>query len=119
MTQYKIAVALDYDRYEILKRRKDGKWLHKPELRVCREHTNEGDYAIVSGEWIGLGSPEYQSFLQAIEQRRHAIITVSDDGEIWMNVETQDEDGEDGVFQYILGWNFNILKWGDSNQLLV
>lgn len=117
--EYKIAVALDYNQYQALKRRKDGKWLHNPELRVCREHTHEGDYAIVSGEWIGLGDPEYESFLRAIEQRRHALVSVSDDGEIWLDVETKDEDGEDETFQYILGWNFNILKWGESSELIV
>lgn len=119
MVEYKIAVALEKTRYDDLKSRIDGRWLTKPELKTRLETTPDDDYVIVTGEWIGLGNSEYQDFLRAIEEQRHAIATISDEGEIWMNVVTEDADGSDEAFSYILGWSATLCLWQETDQILV
>lgn len=119
MTEYKIAVALEEKRCHALKARIHGRWLTKPELKTRLETTPDDNYVIVTGEWIGLGDPEYADFLRAIENQRHAIVTISDEGEIWLNVVTEDADGCDEAFSYILGWSASICLWEDTSQMLV
>ena len=119
MTEYKIAVALEQKRYTELKSMYNGRWLNKPELKTVFEITPDDTYVIVTGSWIGLGDSSYQDFLRSIEAQRHALITISDEGEIFLNVETEDEDGSDEAFSYILGWNANICLWENTDQIIV
>lgn len=116
MKEYKIAVALTVEKYNAL--RPTSPWLDSPDLITKTVETPDDNYVVITGDWVQLGD-DYTDFLRKIESQRHAILTISNEGEIWRDVETDDENGCDGVFEEIFGWTASICLWEDPSQTLV
>lgn len=70
--------------------------------------------------WDWEPDPEkWDALMRFLEHRRHAIMEIREDGQIWRDVETRDEFGCDGVFEEILSWTASICLWQDTAQIIV
>ncbi len=123
MLDYKIALALNAETVEKLKKGEDKDIILEREQKgmirtVC---TPDGDYKILLWDW----EPDmrlddrYTHLLQSIENIRHALVEINDEGDIFYNVEQEDEDGIDGVFEDILGYRTQITLWGDPDNVIL
>ena len=75
-------------------------------------------YVILIGDWVELGD-DYEAVLRVIESTRHGILSISEEGEIWRDVETCDKDGCDENFDEMFGWTAHICLWQDTSQTLI
>lgn len=116
MKEFKIAVALTEEQYNTMKPKCS--WLENSELTTKKLETPDDNYVIITGDWIQLGD-DYEEFVREVERQRHAILTISDEGEIWKDVESEDENGCDEIFEEIFGWTASICLWEDPSQTLV
>ena len=55
--------------------------------------------------------------LRKLESFRHALITISEEGEIWKDIEDSDSRGTDEEFYEVLSWNADICFWEDGAVL--
>lgn len=123
MLDYKIALALTAETVEELKKGEDRDIITEREDsgNVRTIETPDGDYKILLWDWKSdmRMNDAYNHLLNSIECIRHALIEITEDGSIWRDVETEDADGCDEIFEEILGWKADIVLWNDPNDVLI
>lgn len=73
--------------------------------------TPDNKYICLYWDSICWGMPETIPLVVKLEFMRHSLIAISEDGEIWTDIETCDENGTDEEFHEILSWDADILCW--------
>lgn len=127
----KIAVAIDSATREEILHHKDvplwlergndvAPWLLKLETsgHYRRVSTPDEQYHIYKWDWEEPDPEMYLAFKTLIESRKHSILEISEDGNIWTDVETSDRLGCDEEFEEILGWTADIILWNNSADSL-
>ena len=121
MKEYKLALALDSRTLKELldKGFRDffGEREQKGMFRMV--DTPDEQYKVFLWDWETPDHDTWLDLLRHLEHRRHALIQISEEGEIWKDIETDDEFGCDGVFEEIFGWTASICLWQDASQIIV
>jgi len=117
---HKIAIALAPRHYKQFLKKREGRFLKHPSLSTQTVPTHDDNYTIIAGE---IEEPEnltaWADLLRLLEKKRHSVIVISEDGGVWTDVETDDDEGCDEVFSEILGWSAHICLWQDVDQKIV
>ena len=80
---------------------------------IRRLDTPDECYVVYFWDWEEPDEDVYNEFLDVIEKMRHARIEITEDGNLFQDIETDDEEGCDGEFEYLLSWRFMIDFGGD------
>lgn len=78
--------------------------------------TPDTKYHIYLWDWEKPDMEKYGGFKKILNHRRHSIIEISEDGNIFRDVKTSDIYGCDEEFEEILGWTADIVLWNDSSK---
>ena len=118
---YKRALALDERTYlELLDKGFVRLFHERATKNMCREVKTQDGMVYKVFLWDWEPDPEkWDDLMRFLEHRRHALIQISEEGEIWKDIETDDEFGCDGVFEEIFGWTASICLWQDASQIIV
>lgn len=123
MLDYKIALALTAEKVEELKKGKNHDIIAERENsdNVRTITTPDGNYKILLWDWESdmRMNDDYNQLLKSIEGTRHALIEITEDGNIFRNIETEDAEGCDEIFEEILGWKTEIVLWNDPEDVLI
>lgn len=122
MTDSKTAIAIDERTYREILDSKDGKadvlTAKVQEGSFRKIETPDTTYIVFLWDWScpDMDDDKYRELLSFLETRRHSIVSIREDGEIFSDIETEDEFGEDSAFETILGWTANIVLWSDASS---
>lgn len=123
MLDYKIALALTEHTVACLKEGEDRDIIidREKKNKIRTIETPDGNYKILTWDWEpdARMNDAYTHLLETIKSVRHALIEITEDGNIFTDIEPEDNDGYDGVFEDILGWNTQIVLWNDPDDVLV
>lgn len=62
---------------------------------------------------------QYAMFRYALNDRRHTIIELTEDGNVIPDVKTYDKWGCDEEFSYILNFKVQIFLWDDEDDIIL
>lgn len=121
MKEYKLALALDGRTLNELLDKGFHDFFRERERKGMFRMVNTPDeqYKVFLWDWETPDPDKWEDLLRHLEHRRHALIQISEEGEIWKDIETDDEFGCDGVFEEIFGWTASICLWQDASQIIV
>lgn len=110
---YEVALAIDARDVDVLIKDINKIGGYKEYL----EETPDDTYVIYHWDYIQWDSDDVESLLRKLESMRHALVTISEDFEIWRDIETSDQWGTDEQFYELLDITAKIKIWGDSETL--
>lgn len=114
---YKVALAIDGADYEFLKDEVDA-INDLTAIDIKRSVTTpDNTYVCVYWDCICWDNKQVRPLLAKLETIRHALITISEEGELWSDIETCDERGTDEEFCQILSWTSDICFWEEGAAL--
>lgn len=110
MKQYKVALAVWSETY--LNDRSLAEMIGnlKPDTRKT-VNTPDELYLVFYWDMVPWYGDDVDALCHKLECVRHCLITISEEGDIFKNVETCDKDGCDEEFEEILSWDANIFVW--------
>ena len=88
---------------------------------IRQVETPDDTYIIMYWDWENPDDERDQwiKMLTYLEHRRHARIEITEDGDIFTDIETEDEFGCDEVFNEILGWKAEICLWQNTDDIII
>ena len=114
---YKVALAVDAVDYWIIEKDIDAiENITKADLHESVV-TPDNTYLCVYWDDICWDMMQVRPLLKKLESFRHALITISEEGEIWKDIEESDSRGTDEEFQEVLSWNADICFWDNGAPL--
>lgn len=80
------------------------------ERKSCMATCENADekYVVYYWDWEYIDPEHYDELKKLVRRIRHALIEVSEDGNIFSSIETDDDEGCDGCFEDILSWRVEI-----------
>ena len=80
--------------------------------------TPDETYIVLYWDDIPVGTEEVNEFLKFVQNIRHSVLMIREDGNIIKDVQTDDDRGCDGEFEEILNWTAHITVWGAADDVL-
>lgn len=110
---YKIALAIDLNDQKQIENAL-GNVVPAPDFER-RYVTVDNTYCIYYWDDIDWNRANIEPLLRKLESMRHALITISEDGEIWHEAEDTDAYGVDEQFNELLSWRTSICLWDGAD----
>ena len=88
-----------------------------PAPKELMDSTPDNDYSVFYWDCIQWEGEAVTSLLRKLEGLRHALYAISEDDEVWKDVETSDSWGTDEQFYELLDVSANLKIWGDDCTL--
>ena len=85
---------------------------------VLQQVSPDNTYICVYWDYIVWEGQIHRDILKKIENMRHAFIQITEEGEIWQDIETCDDRGCDEEFYQMLSWHADICFWEEGWTLL-
>lgn len=111
---YDVALAIDARDYDIVIR--DIRKI-TPTPKELFTSTPDNDYIIFFWEYVLWEGADVNSLLHKIETLRHALYSISEDHEVWKDVEVSDSWGIDEQFYELLDVSAKLKLWDDRCNL--
>ena len=114
---YKAALAVDIvDLWIISNELEKIEEIQPADLKTSVE-TPDNTYICAYWDCIYWDMDAVKLLLRKLESFRHALVTISEDGEIWKDIEDSDSRGTDEEFNELLSWTADICFWNDGEPL--
>ena len=111
---YDVALAIDARDYDIVIR--DIRKITPTPMELFTS-TPDNDYIIFFWEYVLWEGADVNSLLHTIETLRHALYSISEDHEVWKDVEVSDSWGTDEQFYELLDVSAKLKLWDDRCNL--
>lgn len=111
---YEVSLAIDARDYDVVIG--DIQQI-RPTPKEFMERTPDNDYSIFYWSYVLWEGVAVISLLRKLEGLRHALYTISEDDEVFKDVETNDSWGTDEQFYELLDVSAKLRIWGDDCTL--
>ena len=120
-TLFKTAIAISNETRTELSLRPEFSILADREAKNCmrRAITPDDMYYVYFWDYENIDAAKWDALWKFLEHRRHARIDISEDGNIFTDIETCDKYGCDEEFNEILGWKAEICLWQETGDVIV
>lgn len=124
MQDKKIAIAVNRQTFdEIVERFTEITTDRTNRNMLRRIETPDDLYVIMYWDWENPDNDYtdniWNDMLRFLEHRRHSRVEIDENGNIFADIETDDEFGCDEVFNEILGWKAEICLWQDISEIII